>query len=441
MRIIKNIDKTFFSLYNYQIIENKEYVDSKYIYYHEFNDKNLIFNFLTQEFIECNKNENLTEKFKIQHWFKFPKELDQFSFVYAFKQHKINKLQYQPNGIRKNIVLFTTTDCNARCYYCFENGVEKIRMQDNTASDVADFLIEKGYEYDINWFGGEPLFNSKCIDIITDKLRKANIYFKSDITTNGYLLDKFSIYKLKYKWNVTTIQITLDGTKDIYNKTKNYIHKDENPFERVLNNIFTVSSNKIFTKIRYNLSTENVDDIKKLISEISNSEKFNPYIHMYSNRLIREENYNLEDEYYLCDSEHAVNKYILDTLGNPNTNALFLKYKDYYCLADSGNCWVINPKGQLGRCEHYAEINQLNDIYNPIVNTNEIEKFTKQRYVDKCKECPLFPNCTLADICEGLLPCDEVGTKYYLDSCKVSLENILDNYNKNEDNDIKIEVY
>ena len=360
MEIIKKIDKVFLDLFGYQNIENKNYVLSKYVIKHKFNDKILIFNSLTSEFICCDNEDEISEKFKIEHWYKIPSELDSYTFADLIKSHKKNIHKYTPLGKVKKVVIFTTTDCNARCYYCFEKGIKKIPMSDKTAEDIADYLISKGNEYVISWFGGEPLYNSKVIDIITDKLRQNNVFFKSDITTNGYLLDNFSINKLKYKWNVISTQITLDGTQDIYNKIKNYIDKeDKNPFQKVLDNIFYISENGIYTKIRYNLSTSNVEDIHKLIKEIKDSPRFNKNIHMYSSRLNREPENTIEEEIQLCKSEIDTNKYILDIIGSQNTKMMFLKYNDEYCLADAGNCFVINPLGELGRCEHYSFNHQL----------------------------------------------------------------------------------
>ena len=428
MKIINKIDNDFLSLFGYQIKEkNRKYVDSKYVLEHTYKDKKLFFNVLTSEFVCCDKDELLDDNFKFQHWFKLPEDIEQYSFASTYKQSKINKLFYTPEGKIKKVVIFTTTDCNARCYYCFENGVAKIRMEDKTAEDVADFLISHGQEYYISWFGGEPLYNSRCIDIITDKLRCNNINFKSDITTNGYLLNEHSIYKLRYKWNVASVQITLDGTQDIYNKTKDYIYDDPNPFNRVLNNVFYLSENDIFVKIRYNLSTFNVPDVKQLITDIYESGRINKNIHMYSSRLNREFDFNIEDEQILCDSEHYINRYISELIGNPYTKEMFMEYSTNYCLADSGNAYVINPVGQIGRCEHYSDKNQLYSIYNPTVNVKDVEVFTHHRRTDKCSQCILYPNCTLADVCENLLPCDEIGNEFFIDSCKLAMENSYEN--------------
>ena len=37
--------------------------------------------------------------------------------------------------------IFTTTDCNARCYYCFEMGRSRMPMNQETALKVVQFRI------------------------------------------------------------------------------------------------------------------------------------------------------------------------------------------------------------------------------------------------------------------------------------------------------------
>ena len=73
--------------------------------------------------------------------------------------------------------IFTTTACNARCFYCFEAGAKKRTMTGETAISVADYIIDNCIDNKITlqWFGGEPLCNHKVIDIICNKLKEKNI--------------------------------------------------------------------------------------------------------------------------------------------------------------------------------------------------------------------------------------------------------------------------
>lgn len=453
INIIRKINPNFLSMVGLQRYNlTSEFVDNKYTIYHEYKDKLLIENVLTCELICCDSKDELTEKFMIEHWLKLPKDIDQFTYVKAFKDLNNNAYIWTPKPKIKKVVIFTTTDCNARCYYCFENGIKKIPMDTKVADDIADFLIEHGNMYYISWFGGEPLYNSEVIDIITDKLRKNNIYFVSDIVTNGYLLDKFSINKLKYRWNLGSAQVTLDGFENTYNDVKNYIYKDDkSPFYKIIDNIFYLSNNGIKTTIRFNVSPSNIDDLYKVVDVITSSEKFNSSLGMYASKLLREPDSTDEIEKVMCEAEVALNRYILSKIGLISDKKFFAYPDNNYCLADSGNSYVINPYGEIGRCEHYTFEHQVYSIYNPIVNVNGLDYFTKHRYLeDTCKNCQIFPNCVFTEICSGIDPCDtNLGNTYYINRFIIGMEQSYDHYitsmknclyqNSNID-DFKVEV-
>ena len=55
--------------------------------------------------------------------------------------------------------------------------------------------------------------------------------------SNGYLFNDDTIKEAKEEWQLTKVQITLDGTEQIYNRCKAYIYKDVNAYRRVIGNI------------------------------------------------------------------------------------------------------------------------------------------------------------------------------------------------------------
>ena len=118
--------------------------------------------------------------------------------------YTISKLLTKSPDKLNKYVIFTTLECNARCFYCFEHGVQKSKMEKQTAGDVADFIIKKSGQnaIKIQWFGGEPLYNMEAIEIITEKLTKADIPFQSVMITNGYLFDEEIIKQAKEKWHI-----------------------------------------------------------------------------------------------------------------------------------------------------------------------------------------------------------------------------------------------
>lgn len=40
----------------------------------------------------------------------------------------------------QNVTILTTTECNARCYYCFEHGIKQYPMTIEVANAVVEFI-------------------------------------------------------------------------------------------------------------------------------------------------------------------------------------------------------------------------------------------------------------------------------------------------------------
>lgn len=89
------------------------------------------------------------------------------------------------------------------------------------------------------------------------------IYYNNII--NGILIDKY--INLVKQCRIESIQITLDGTKTVYEATKNYIDIN-NAFEKILANIFLLTKNDIHVSIRMNVSRNNIEDLKLLCRQL-----------------------------------------------------------------------------------------------------------------------------------------------------------------------------
>jgi UTP--glucose-1-phosphate uridylyltransferase len=85
------------------------------------------------------------------------------------------------------------------------------------------------------------------------------------MTSNGYLFDEKLVTKAVHSWNLEDIQITLDGTENVYNKTKNYIYKNTNAFKRVIDNIGLLLKAGVRVMIRLNIGEHNKEDLYELV--------------------------------------------------------------------------------------------------------------------------------------------------------------------------------
>lgn len=287
--------------------------------------------------------------------------------------------------------ILTTTACNARCFYCYEKGVPVQTMDDKTANDVTEFIINKQQNVKrlfLQFFGGEPLCNTRAIDIISKKLTEIGLPFQASMTTNGFLFDDVLAQKAKAIWNIQKVQITLDGTKTTYEEIKGF--DSSNAFKRVIKNIHTLSSVGIKVSIRLNYSEQTKNDILDLIDFLASEYKNDKNISVYTYRLF-------DDEKNIHTDEEIRNR--LEENG-----FLSKKEKDFPdlvlnpCMARRTDSLVILPNGDLAKCSRGLQLK--NGIIGNIYLKEELPNTWEQLNPDciKCKHLP---------ICGGGCKCEE----------------------------------
>ena len=196
MRVLRSPNKHILSAYS-KVIEAAKNDDKRrlhrYMVIKSCGSEIFAYNSLTGEVVMLDKQrDNLFSDYFVEHLFYVPNDFDEIMIALGIKTKLFND---RPKDVNINgYVIVTTTGCNAKCFYCYEKGVAQNRMSESTANDVADFITKRYSEtkriQSIQWFGGEPLYNKKVIDIICGKLKENKVEFKSTIITNGYLFNK-----------------------------------------------------------------------------------------------------------------------------------------------------------------------------------------------------------------------------------------------------------
>jgi radical SAM protein with 4Fe4S-binding SPASM domain len=287
-------------------------------------------------------------------------------------------------------------------------------MTEETAAKIGDYINAYGptdRAINCHFFGGEPLYNQGVIDIIINKMIDYGRPFTTTFTTNGYLFTKDLINKAKTLWNTVDVQITIDGTESVYNKTKNYIYKDaDSPYKRVLNNIAALLNRGISVTIRLNIDNYNAEDIKKLITELHNRFGNHPSLTMYAWPIFEDENFSRTKEEHievfkrLAEIENLLEQYDY-TWGLFPSNEI----ASVQCMADDGTSVMIDPEGNIGTCEHLINSNFYSHIDNPL--EKNFEELNKWRVYNEplniCADCPLYPSCIRPTYCQEMGKCDE----------------------------------
>ena len=108
----------------------------------------------------------------IEQWFLVPQSFD--DRLLSRQIRDVGRMLEKKSDAITGYTIMTTTDCNARCFYCFELGRPRMPMSEETAHRTADYIINhcKGEKVTLRWFGGEPLYNLPVISLIADGSRK-----------------------------------------------------------------------------------------------------------------------------------------------------------------------------------------------------------------------------------------------------------------------------
>lgn len=297
--------------------------------------------------------------------------------------------------------ILPTTACNAKCFYCFEEGVPIKTMTMETAKKVCDFIIETAPNKKsvfIQWFGGEPLLAPDIISFITKTLNEVlgnkGINITYQLTTNGSLINGELINTMKNEWNISKVQITLDGTKEIYEKRKAYLNLPDS-FEKVINNINLLADNGIKVSIRLNYDKKNINNILELIDYLGTAIKNKSKVVCYAYPLFGIDESTSPDERETALLMIDINKAIIrnNLLGsNRHINLHFVTTKCYACLR---NGFLINPDGNLAKCSMaMSEDDFIGNVFSPFRLSNKYLKWCSTELSDKeCYSCKFLPLC------------------------------------------------
>lgn len=305
--------------------------------------------------------------------------------------------------------IFSTNNCNARCYYCFENGIDMVDMSEQTADATVEFIKEyyPQKKLKIIWFGGEPLYNFSTIIRITKALKEAGYLLSCHVTTNGSLVSQEIIDFLSLNYDRVSFQVTIDELGNDYGKIKRYIDCDvQTAFERTINACHLLIRNSIILSIRVNYLDKQIEAAKKVFMSLydtfsyADKEKFLIYLAPLtllescqgcpdsSNHLL---------ELLRFHYEKGVYKNIRSNKCDDLLSLFNLMPKGGACRAANKMHITITAEGKIFPCNRYAKYNNysIGDVLTGINKNNSFYKFFYNWQVveEKCKTCSILPIC------------------------------------------------
>lgn len=444
MKRISGMFKSIYMTLGRQGYSPGEYKWIPYLVKEKVADGILLCNMLTREIIlisqmEYDQPDMDLEHILVEHWFRIPEGIDPKSLCYAFLHGHAARFGGKRDKVELCTIL-TTTACNAHCPYCYEVGCEQRTMTDQVALDVAQWIVIhcNTDKVHLKWFGGEPLCNAPAINIICQYLQDHDVNYDSSMVSNGYLLDHYDRAEMLDLWLLNRVQITLDGTEDIYNQTKG-IEGDGSAFVRVLENIRYILELGIRVNIRLNLSNGNHDDLVQLIELLKERlGGYQAFFDVYSKPLFECEDYRLTDS----EREMIYDQYMdldrrLREAGLRGSSGM-PKVKHRQCMADNGSSVVILPGGELGLCEHHLDDEYIGTIYQEQRDESVVERW-KERVdeLPECASCFYYPACLKLKMCPGKTVCNAAQRRYLKWKIQETMQTA---YRKYQDTERKTDV-
>ena len=392
-----------------QIVGRQKRVDGEryrlmtYVVQQPVTDGLLLYNTLTCSMVLLQPDEAadlMAQRELIDRWFLVPEDHDDRKLCRQVRQ-MVALLKPAAKTISTCIIL-PTTGCNARCFYCFEQGAKPVTMTTETASLVVRYIVAHrgNEEVTLRWFGGEPLVNAKIIDQICAELREQGVPFRSEMTTNGYLMDADMVQRARDLWQLQHVVITIDGTEQTYNQVKSYVYRGVNAFERVLQNIGLLTAVGIRVLIRLNVDMYNIGEMGELVELLH--QRFGTNAHLYvSSFVLYGGERSPEDNATLFAQRMQLEQQIAQC-GYRFRRRLQNDIKVNCCWADDdGESVLIVPDGHLGKCEHCIDREFFGHIDSEERDEAIIRKFKERRAeIEACATCFYYPQCIRLVMCE-----------------------------------------
>lgn len=400
------------------ILRKPKSVDGKYRKLHFCVEKPveegvLLYNVLTKELLLLTQEEyeNYLElDYLREHYFVVPEGNDDQEMA-DLVRWVLSTRQQQGKEIL-GYTIFTTTDCNARCFYCFELGGSRIPMSHETALQVVQYIKNHcgGKAVKLTWFGGEPLYNLDAIDTICVGLQKEGIPYTSSMVTNAYLFDADVVQKALELWNLEWVQVAMDGTEEVYNRIKAYIYKEGNAYQRVMHNIGLLLDASVSVSVRMNMDLNNAQNLLELAQDLARHyggrEKLSVNVHyLFQGNEALADTYSREEWHLRNEAMCRIEDCLMQN-GLAGSSGVPKKIRLCHCMADGGNAVTILPDGSIGLCEHHTESEFIGHI-NREGFDEEVVKSWKETVpaIAECATCFYYPDCIMLKKCSNVSRC------------------------------------
>lgn len=330
---------------------------------------------------------------------------------YRAFQHLFGHQHYRQDTLE--LVLLASEDCNFRCQYCYEDfarGTMKPEVREAVKKLVKSRLPNLRHMA-VSWFGGEPLYGWQAIEDLAPFFRgiaaENGISFRSNMTTNGYLLEPDIAEKL-ISWGVLTYQITLDGAPEDHDRHRPG-RNGEPTFDVIFRNLLRLRDRpEIFVvKIRINFDKQNQGGLGTFIAMLGKEFGGDPRFEVFLRSVGQWGGAN-DDDLDVCGAKesHKVYSTMVEELLQHNlTNSDDVRHKKAFgsqaCYAARPYNFIIGADGLVMKCTVDLDkkdrniVGRLNEDGTLTLDEDRFALWTEPAFASdqKCQKCVVLPLC------------------------------------------------
>lgn len=306
------------------------------------------------------------------------------------------------------LVLVPSLRCNMNCYYCYETAKNSKSYEEKDFAAIVNFVEEKlpvKGKLEITWFGGEPLLMKESIYNLSEWLieicNKKDADFSAIIVSNCYFLDTETAVRLK-KYNVKSVQVTLDGDRERHDSIKRSIDPvtltHHNTFDQIITNLKNAAE-ILDISLRINVNKLNVKNIVSLLETLKSEGLHKKLKNLYFAPVfdvsgIKSSKYNFDSKEFAEVEAILIQKAF--TFGFRLNSPFTTRKKGCHAIYKNG--YVIDPSGEIKKCDHQIGMAQtsFSNIHDQhTIDTKNLDKWEKYKITDfePCKSCRFFPMC------------------------------------------------
>ncbi|MBQ7612823.1 MAG: SPASM domain-containing protein [Spirochaetaceae bacterium] len=305
------------------------------------------------------------------------------------------------------LTIILTMNCNLRCIYCYQNNAETHRVSSRSVSsdfykDLISFIQRYKHlkRLEITWFGGEPLLEIAKIDCFSKALIdfcfNHDIEYGASIITNGLLLNDANI-KILIDNKVTSMQLTLDGPKDVHDLRRVALSKNLSCYDKIISFLKSKYAVEFDIALRINIDKGNISNIESFIKDLKPFYKNNMNIDFAEvenyNEFCNNANEVFSTEEF-SDIEIQLEKSLISLGMRKDPMSIYPKPTHSYCGATRKSSFMVMHNGDLFKC--WCDLEDVK-MKNGNIKGNKITEnfYTLDNPLVEgdCRECKILPLC------------------------------------------------